>query len=1007
MARSGDSLRRGTRAAQPLRPCPVAFPDSKVISCEALLEGITSAILERFGSESMLKVFEEIDVNKNHLISFDEFKLAFLKFDMKLQEEELRALFKYFDKEDRNEFSYDNFMSCINKEHLNYQLILERLQAYLDSKNWNIKQFFMHESQDGQPSFLLTDMRSAMKKIGFNFTNYQVDELFASLDKDKDAKIQFDEFEDILSNRIKSVNISVLLQNLRRALVRSQVNILSEFRALDTRSTQKVSYVQFSAVIKKIKFQLSPFEMDAVFRHMADQEDFVNYNNFITLLQNAKFDIAEIREKVVEMAAQYKCSLQTFFNVFDTKQDRFLDLGEFDNLVLSLGLRLSDEELKEAFQVFDFDNSGKVQWEEFRDVIQGTRQSDKMDLHVMQEIQKDFRRDESASAPSMDQIMNSHGYQRQDALQQSRFKTDVDQLYQQQLTITRAPNEQQQQLGPQTTNIPLKFDAEIYIRILIERIIQERVDGFDLFAKYDNEYDFCLSQIAQLKEIFSDLKILCPESHIEQFYQKFKKVKLQSVEVDQARVQPGRRPDARSGNAQQQQASVQKVRIEKMIFLPLLHVIYENHPEFLMSKMMQYYMRVWRQSFQKFFLNIQQYSQNATQFWTIKELRCFNDLCALGFDQADQIPIIWNTWSNNSQVLSMQQLADAAGIQNIDPSQVTAKNAQEAQAFKASLLEQLFALIQQQYTKYSVNLCYLLFSLDAGYDFRVQSIETLLSVLASIEVRPNNMELEALSELVLQSEGQQVLYLPLLVHAYDPFLLFKYILQYMLIVNNWNVTQLFLNTKTPDNKTEYLYLKDFQNIRNELALPMSNQMLMELFPRVSGNDIGIVQETMSRYLEVPPKATSKQIKLLLERQIKQEHQRFQSNISFKGGSQESIRLNIGNLIHKAKERNIDLELIDYLKNLLLKAFDHNLAAIQATFFPKTATQNAQFVQPDQFINLVCKAHRAIKVEEADQLFQFIDMNNSGNISVNEFMSIFSSDIHAGKAHQQKQLSVPE
>ena len=43
--------------------------------------------------------FEEIDKDKNSTLSFEEFLLAFIKFDNKLMKEEIKAIFNYFDKE--------------------------------------------------------------------------------------------------------------------------------------------------------------------------------------------------------------------------------------------------------------------------------------------------------------------------------------------------------------------------------------------------------------------------------------------------------------------------------------------------------------------------------------------------------------------------------------------------------------------------------------------------------------------------------------------------------------------------------------------------------------------------------------------------------------------------------------------------------------------------------------------------------------------------------------------
>ncbi len=67
-----------------------------------------------------------------------------------------------------------------------------------------------------------------MAKLGFNFTDDQLEELFAYLDKDRDNKLFFDELEESFFNQ--AVNIPELLRNIRRAIVRSEVNLLKKFQ---------------------------------------------------------------------------------------------------------------------------------------------------------------------------------------------------------------------------------------------------------------------------------------------------------------------------------------------------------------------------------------------------------------------------------------------------------------------------------------------------------------------------------------------------------------------------------------------------------------------------------------------------------------------------------------------------------------------------------------------------------------------------------------------------------
>jgi Ca2+-binding EF-hand superfamily protein len=73
--------------------------------------------------------------------------------------------------------------------------------------------------------------------------------------------------------------------------------------------------------------------------------------------------------------------------MFDEKKDNLLDIFEFDKLILYAGQNLEESEVKEAFQVFDFNKNGTVTFQEFYDVLCNKRESNVINLKVMVDFQ--------------------------------------------------------------------------------------------------------------------------------------------------------------------------------------------------------------------------------------------------------------------------------------------------------------------------------------------------------------------------------------------------------------------------------------------------------------------------------------------------------------------------------------------------------------------------------------------------------------------------------------------
>jgi len=63
--------------------------------------------------------------------------------------------------------------------------------------------------------------------------------------------------------------------------------------------------------------------------------------------------------------------IKTKFDEFDVDQTGFLDGKELPSLLKSLGLELSKPELDSAMLILDTNGSGKIEYSEFKDWLQG------------------------------------------------------------------------------------------------------------------------------------------------------------------------------------------------------------------------------------------------------------------------------------------------------------------------------------------------------------------------------------------------------------------------------------------------------------------------------------------------------------------------------------------------------------------------------------------------------------------------------------------------------------
>ena len=92
--------------------------------------------------------------------------------------EEIKAIFNYFDKEQQNCISYNNFISCLNREHLDLINISKRMIHYFESHDKKLSDLFNVATQGKRDYLIQEDLDKMMAEIGYNFNKEQIEELF-------------------------------------------------------------------------------------------------------------------------------------------------------------------------------------------------------------------------------------------------------------------------------------------------------------------------------------------------------------------------------------------------------------------------------------------------------------------------------------------------------------------------------------------------------------------------------------------------------------------------------------------------------------------------------------------------------------------------------------------------------------------------------------------------------------------------------------------------------------
>ncbi|ELU09609.1 hypothetical protein CAPTEDRAFT_184797 [Capitella teleta] len=145
-----------------------------------------------------------------------------------------------------------------------------------------------------------------------------------------------------------------------RNLTREEIEEFREsFNLFDRDQNGQITTQELGAVMNNLGQSPSDTELRDMIRELdADGSGTVDFKEFLTMYARKKKDVASEEE---EMRAAFK--------TFDRNGDGYISAAELRHVMMCLGEKLSDEEVKEMIRAADTDGNGKIDYQEFAKVL--------------------------------------------------------------------------------------------------------------------------------------------------------------------------------------------------------------------------------------------------------------------------------------------------------------------------------------------------------------------------------------------------------------------------------------------------------------------------------------------------------------------------------------------------------------------------------------------------------------------------------------------------------------
>ncbi|CAD8076940.1 unnamed protein product [Paramecium sonneborni] len=213
---------------------------------------------------NILQMFEKYDADKSQKLDRNEFYLFILQLDPRLTREQTTLIFKVMDKNGDEMISLDEFKEIFCKyEFINTdkaERIIIDLKEVVKARKLNIDQFFKTFDSSSDGKLNPQEFTQFIKQLAPGLKQDEVDEVFKRFDKNNDKEITFTEFKDQLLEGTsfdskfdpEKERATKLISDLKRIVKTSQSNPQQIFNNFDKNRSGKLEFNEFQNICKII-----------------------------------------------------------------------------------------------------------------------------------------------------------------------------------------------------------------------------------------------------------------------------------------------------------------------------------------------------------------------------------------------------------------------------------------------------------------------------------------------------------------------------------------------------------------------------------------------------------------------------------------------------------------------------------------------------------------------------------------------------------------------------------
>lgn len=281
-------------------------------------------------------------------------------------------------------------VATLNELDYNSMVILKGIEETIKKNKLDLEALFKKLDSSGDQTLDCGEFQTLLKLVDPKLDVEQIEHVFRVIDRDESGSITLEEFKNLMNlnsssskpspsflpNADMELRLSKMMYVFRETIARNSLDFSSIFSKYDSSGDQNLDQKEFTSLIKAISPSTNEQDCEYLFKKLdfdgsgdLNIQEFKSYVFEDKELERKLKEIEENTQKTIEfikrMLYGQKLDLRKLFSKADRKNKGKINKEEFRELLKLVDNSIKDEVIRHMYKKLDKDGSGLIDYEEF------------------------------------------------------------------------------------------------------------------------------------------------------------------------------------------------------------------------------------------------------------------------------------------------------------------------------------------------------------------------------------------------------------------------------------------------------------------------------------------------------------------------------------------------------------------------------------------------------------------------------------------------------------------